>query len=54
MYLIGGFPRGGPALYHAGCAAADAAPALSVRVRLPRAGKTCCAHTLAALARAAS
>ena len=39
MYLIGGFPRGGPALYHAGCAAADEAPALSVRVRLPRAGK---------------
>ena len=27
------------ALYHAGCAAADAAPALAVRGRLPRAGK---------------
>ncbi len=38
-YLRSGFPRGGPALYHAGCAAADAAPALSVRGRLPRAGK---------------
>jgi len=37
-YLIRG-ARGAPALYHAGCAAADAAPALSVRGRLPRAGK---------------